>query len=94
MHINANHRPRTGEESDDDSGSEVDPAQIKADHAAASLLAQRKKAGIPELALDALPSTIATKMLRLDVESFLIFPFLCLKRYMPFMELGWLNTDW
>ena len=41
----------------------MDPKSIKADQAAAAEQAARKRAGIPELQLDALPSTIATKMM-------------------------------
>ena len=46
------------EEADDDD--EIDPDKLKADELAQQ---ERKKAGIPELEHDALPSTIATKML-------------------------------
>ena len=41
----------------------MDPRSIKAGQAAAAEQAARKRAGIPELELDALPSTIATKMM-------------------------------
>ena len=40
---------------------------IKADKAAASEALARKRAGIPELELDALPSTIANKPMRLPI---------------------------
>ena len=42
---------------------QVDPRSIKAGQAAAAEQAARTRAGIPELELDALPSTIATKMM-------------------------------
>ena len=50
-----------GSESEEDL--QVDPKSIKAEQAAALEQATRKRAGIPELELDALPSTIAIKMM-------------------------------
>lgn len=42
---------------------EIDPDQDKAQDEAAK---QRKRAGLPELTVDTLPSSIATKMMNLD----------------------------
>ena len=44
---------------------EADLEDIRADKAAASEALARKRAGIPELEHDALPSTIANKLMRL-----------------------------
>ena len=46
---------------------EVDPKDVQAGKAAAAEMAARKRAGLPELQLDALPSTIATKLMILSL---------------------------
>ena len=49
----------------DDSDLEVTPEDCKARDAESRAQAERKKAGLPELEVDQLPSTIATKMMKL-----------------------------
>ena len=49
-----------GDTSEEDDNSDIDAEQLKADELAE---AERKKAGLPEMDPDALPSSIATKML-------------------------------
>lgn len=53
-----------GDHADEDSDEEtIDPDKDKADDEATK---QRKRAGLPQLTVDTLPSTIATKMMKLD----------------------------
>ena len=51
--------------SEDDSDLDMDAAQCKARDAEERALKERQKAGLPELELDQLPSTVAPKMMRL-----------------------------
>ena len=51
--------------SEDDDSDEIDPDKLKADEVAQD---GRKKAGVPTLELDALPSSIASKMMTLCFE--------------------------
>jgi len=46
---------------------EVNPKEVQAEKALAVEIAARKRAGLPELAVDALPSTIATKLMTLSL---------------------------
>jgi hypothetical protein len=43
----------------------MSPAECKAREAESRAQVERKKAGLPELEVDQLPSTIATKMMKL-----------------------------
>lgn len=51
--------------SEQDSDLEIDEAQCKARDAEERALKERQKAGLPELELDQLPSSIAPKMMKL-----------------------------
>ena len=58
--------PHAGSDEDlSDSDMEIDADKFKAQQAESRALTERKKAGLPELEVDQLPSTIANKMMTL-----------------------------
>ena len=52
-----------GDHADEDSDDTIDPEKDRAEDEASK---QRKRAGLPQITVDTLPSTIATKMMKLD----------------------------
>ena len=61
------------DDDDEDDGLGVSPEDLKAEKLAEAERTARKRAGIPELELDALPSAIATKMLSLVLKLTIVF---------------------
>lgn len=63
--------PLAGQDDDSDQ-STIDPEEDKAHDEATK---QRKRAGLPQITVDTLPSSVSNKMMKLDLNTYQIFIF-------------------